>query len=140
MRYVSLINMIDEAFPSHGYLHPQLRVFVYMLLPTTCALQIAFYIPHIYCYQHMSFPTTLQHKQTQLMINSSIDIRFNWFSLIIFSLQNKSQLLMLFCYFCNKPTQKNLIFLLKKKDPVYLLIPWFTYSLSDLIASYLPDD
>ncbi len=115
MRCVSLINMIDEVFPSHGYLHLQLRVFVYMLLPTTCALQIAFCIPFIYYYQHMSFPTTLQHKKTQLIINSSIDIRFNWFSLIIFSLHNKSQSLMLFCYFCNKPTHFFLLFLLKKK-------------------------
>jgi len=129
-----------RLFPSHGYMHPQLRVFLYMLSPTTCALQIALYIPHTYYYQYMSFPATLQHKKTELIINSSIDIKFDWFSLIIFSLHDKSQLLMLFCYFCNRPTQFFLIFLIKKIDPVYLLTPWFTYSLLDLIASYLPDD
>jgi hypothetical protein len=39
--------MIDQAFPSHGSLYPQLKVFVsmYGLSPMTCALQIAFYIP-----------------------------------------------------------------------------------------------
>ncbi len=26
-------------------------------------VQTTFYIPHTYCYQHMSFPTTLQHKK-----------------------------------------------------------------------------
>jgi hypothetical protein len=30
MYYVSLINMTDHVFPSHGSLHDQLRVFVYM--------------------------------------------------------------------------------------------------------------
>jgi hypothetical protein len=52
MQYVNLLNMTDQAFPSHGSLHPYLRVFVYMsrLSPTTCALQSAFYIPHTYCY------------------------------------------------------------------------------------------
>ncbi len=52
MRYVSLINMIDQVFPSHGSLHPQLQVFVYVyaLSPMTCALQIALYIPHTYYY------------------------------------------------------------------------------------------
>jgi hypothetical protein len=116
MCYVSLINMIDQVFPSHGSMHLQLRVFVYMyaLSPTTCALQIAFHIPHTYYYQHMSFPTTLQHKKTQLIINSSIDIRFDWFSLIIFSLHNRSQLLMLFYYFCNRPTQFVFLFLLQR--------------------------
>jgi hypothetical protein len=65
MRYVSLINMTNLAFPSHGSLHRELGVFVYMsgLLSTTYALQIAFYIPHTYSYQHMNFPTTLQHKK-----------------------------------------------------------------------------
>jgi hypothetical protein len=33
------------------------------LLSATCALQTAFYIPHTCCYQHMSFPGTLQHKK-----------------------------------------------------------------------------
>jgi hypothetical protein len=71
MGYVSLINMTNLAFPSHGSVHRQLGVFVYM---SGYALQIAFYIPHTYSYQHMNFPTTLQHKKTQLIINSSNDI------------------------------------------------------------------
>jgi hypothetical protein len=53
MCYVSLINMTGRTFPSHGSLHPQLRVFVYVsgLPPTTYALvQTAFSIPHTYCY------------------------------------------------------------------------------------------
>ncbi len=60
-------------------LHRQLRVFVYMfgLSFTTYALQIVFYISHTYYYQHMNFPNTLQHKNTQLNINSSTDIRSN---------------------------------------------------------------
>jgi hypothetical protein len=46
MCYVSLINMTDQAFPSHGSLHDQLRVFVYMsgLLFTTYALHSIFSI------------------------------------------------------------------------------------------------
>jgi hypothetical protein len=57
---------------------------MYGLLSTTYALQIAFYIPHTYYYQHMNFPTTLRHKKTHMIINSSIDIRsdlvlFNYF-------------------------------------------------------------
>jgi hypothetical protein len=144
MHFVNLINTIDHVFLSHAYLHPQIRAFVYMyaLSPTTCALQIALYIPHTYYYQHMSFPTILQHKKTQLIINSSINIRFDWFSLIIFSLHNRSWLLMLFCYFCNRPTQFSFLFFSYSKeiDPIYLFTPWFTYSLSDLIASYLLDD
>jgi hypothetical protein len=114
MHYVNLINMIHEAFPSHGYMHPHLRVFVYMLSTTTCALQIALYIPHTYYYHYMNFPGTLQHKKTELIINSSIDIKFDWFFLIIFSLHDKSQLLVLFCYFWNRPTQFFLIFSIKK--------------------------
>ncbi len=148
MCYVNLINMIDQAFPSHGCLHPQLRYFyMYVLSPTTCALQIALYISHIYYYKHMSFPTTLQHKRTQLIINSSIDIRFDQFFKIIFSLHNKSRLLMLFCQFCNKPTQFYKNVLTKKSRSnlfahslVYLLTPLFIYLLSYMNASYLLDD
>jgi len=49
MQYVILINMIDRTFHSHGCLHPQLMIFVYIsgLLPTAYALaQTAFSIPH----------------------------------------------------------------------------------------------
>jgi hypothetical protein len=54
------------------------------LLSTTYALQTAFYIPHTYRYQHMNFPITLQNKKTQLIINTSTEIRsdlvlFNYF-------------------------------------------------------------
>ncbi len=79
MPYVSLINMTNYVFPSHGSLHCQLRAFVYMfgLSSMIYALQIAFYISHTSWYQHMNFPTTLQDKKIQLIINSSINIRFN---------------------------------------------------------------
>jgi hypothetical protein len=35
MRYVSSINTTSRTFPSHGYMHPHLKVFVHMygLLP-----------------------------------------------------------------------------------------------------------
>jgi hypothetical protein len=121
-----------RLFPSHGSLHPQLKVFVYMyeLSPTTCALQIAYYIPHTY------FTTSIwvsqlhcNTKKSQLIINSSIDIRFDRFSLVIFSLHNISQLLMLFCYFCNRCTQFFLIFLLKT-NRTNLLAHSFVYLLT----------
>jgi hypothetical protein len=47
-----------------------------------------------------------------------------WFSLIIFSLHNRSPLLLLFCSFCNRPTQFLVLFSYSKQiDPICLLIP-----------------
>ncbi len=131
MHYVNLINMIDQVFPSHGFLHPQLKVFVYVyaLSPTTCALQIALYIPHTYYYQHMSFPTTLQNKETQLIINSSIDIRFDWFLQLFFHSTTNPNYLCYFATFATYPPNFIFLFLLKRNRSnllahslVYLLI------------------
>jgi hypothetical protein len=108
---------------------------MYGLSSTTYALQTAFYILHTYSYQHMNFPTTLQHKKTQLLINSSTDIRFDlvlfyYFftpqqiliaSIILLLLQQTHPFLVLFSYS-------------KEIDPIYLLIPSLTFSVLDLIA------
>jgi hypothetical protein len=124
MRYVSLINMTNLAFPSHGSLHRQLGVFVYMsgLLSTTYALQIAFYIPHTYSYQHMNFPTTLQHKKTQLIINSSNDIISD---------------LVFFNYFLTPqqiPIASVILFLLQQTHPISCLIFLLKTNRSNLLA------
>ncbi len=98
-------------------LHRHLRVFVYMfgLSFTTYALQIAFYISHTYCYQHMNFPDTLQHKNTQLIINSSTDIRSDLVLFNYFLIPQQIPLLLLFCCSCNRPTQFFVLFFTKKK-------------------------
>jgi hypothetical protein len=47
------------------------------------------------------------------------------------------------CYFitfATDPPNFDFFSYSKEIDPIYLLTPWFTYSLSDLIASYLLDD
>jgi hypothetical protein len=156
MRYVSLINMTNLAFPSHGSLHPQLGVFVYMsgLLSTTHGLQIAFYVPHTYSYQHMNFPTTLQHKKTQLIINSSNDIIsdlvfFNYFltpqqipiaSVILFLLQQTHPISCLI--FLLKTNRSNLLahsfllfcYSLQQTHPISCFIFWLKRDRSHLLA------
>jgi hypothetical protein len=124
MHYVSLNNMTDLAFPSHGSLHRQLGVFVYMsgLLSTTYALQIAFYIPHTYSYQRMNFPTTLQHKKTQLIINSSNHIRSD---------------LVFFNYFLTPqqiPIAFVILFLLQQTHPISCLLFLLKKDRSNLLA------
>jgi hypothetical protein len=49
MRYVSLINMTNLAFPSHGSLHRQLGVFVYMsgFVYNLCIANCILYSPYL---------------------------------------------------------------------------------------------
>jgi hypothetical protein len=50
MRYVSLINMTNLAFPSHGSLHRQLGVFVYMswvVVYNLCIANRILYSPYL---------------------------------------------------------------------------------------------
>ncbi len=96
------------------------------------------YIFHIvyYC-QRMNFPTTLQHKKTQLIINSIAEIRSGLVLFNYFSLHSRSPLLLIFYYSCNSPTQFLVLFSYSKDiNPINLLIPSFTYSVLDLIAFF----
>jgi hypothetical protein len=103
---------------------------MYGLLPTTCALQTTFYIPHTYYYQHMSFPTTLQHKKTQFIINSSIHIRLDLvlFNYILTPQQIPITYVILLFLKQTHPIS-SLIFLLKR-DRSNLLVHSFVYLLT----------
>jgi len=135
-------GFFQRIFLKTIFLHGEIFEFPYFLF----CLKIFFNViancilySHTYYYQHMSFSTTLQHKKTHLIINSSIDIRFDWLSLIIFSLYNKSQLLMLFCYFYNRPTQFFLIFLFNKNRS-NLLAHSFVYLLTIKFDCLIPTE
>jgi hypothetical protein len=107
MRYVSLINMIDQVFPSHGSLHPQLQVFclcVCIITYDSCIANCIIYSPYLLLLAY-EFPNYIV-TQKNLVDHKLIYWHKIWLvPLIIFSLHNKSRLLMLFFYFCNRPTQ-----------------------------------
>jgi hypothetical protein len=81
------------------------------------------------------FPNYIATEKTQLIINSSTDIRsdlvlFNYF-LISQQIPIASVILLLLQ---RTHPISCLIFLLKRDNPIYLLIPLLTYSMLDLIA------
>jgi len=82
----------------------------------------------IWCWMKKCSPSSGQNDQLVhwwLLVHSNL----------IFSFHNKTPLLLLFCYFRNRPTQFLVLFSYSKKiDPIYLLIPSLTYLVLDLIV------
>jgi hypothetical protein len=95
-------------------------------------LCVAFYILHTYCYQHMNFPTTFQHKKTQLIINSSTDIRFDLVIFYYFFTPQQIPIAFIILLLLQQTHPFFVLFFYSKE--IYLLIPSLIYSVLNLIV------